>query len=283
MIIAYNIGGLANRIKAIASGYRLSEYYNRDMYIRWDVLDNYKTHTHILNCPFYRLFKNRNEINKDDIDHISPDSHIMDKNTSHCLIIFDSDNISPNFNNFNSGCSKQFTKSDKYNRNIDFMYRDIPEILKNKYIQYFKKLEPVDYIRRKIDIFSSNFDEYTISVHIRSWNRNGEGGRREGLYDIIKWEKEMDKYDERYKFFISTDSNDVRDYFMNREKYNGRIILYDRETNLDKSRDFPEGVIEDLIELYLLSKNRIIIGSHFSTYTEVAWYLGGCSDEIVIV
>ena len=118
------------------------------------------------------------------------------------------------------------------------MYRDIPEVLKNEYIQYFKKLGTGDYINRKIDIFSSNFDEYTISVHIRSWNRNGEGGRREGLYDIIKWEKELDKYDERYKFFISTDSNDVRDYFMNSEKYNGRIILYDRETNLDKSWRF---------------------------------------------
>ena len=53
---------------------------------------NYKTHTHILNCPFYRLFKNK-ILNKDDIDpYFTKLSPFDIKNTSHCLIIFDSDN-----------------------------------------------------------------------------------------------------------------------------------------------------------------------------------------------
>ena len=56
-----------------------------------------------------------------------------------------------------------------------------------------------------------------------------------------------------------------------------------RETDLDTSRDFPEGIQEDLIELYLLSKNNYIIGSHFSTFTETAWWLGGCTQNIVIL
>ena len=33
-----------------------------------------------------------------------------------------------------------------------------------------------------------------------------------------------------------------------------------------------------LIE-YLLSKNNYIIGSHFSTFTETAWWLGGCTKK----
>ena len=61
------------------------------------------------------------------------------------------------------------------------------------------------------------------------------------------------------------------------------MLIYPRKTTLDNSRDFTEGIQEDLIELYLLSKNKIIIGSHFSTYTEVAWWLGGCTENIKII
>ena len=60
-------------------------------------------------------------------------------------------------------------------------------------------------------------------------------------------------------------------------------MLYQRTTDLDTSRDFPEGVQEDLIELYLLSKNRILIGSHFSTFTEVAWWLGPDNMSVTVL
>ena len=115
MIISNNIGGLANRMKSIASGYRIANHTNIKLMIKWDILDNYNTHTHILNCPFNKLFQNENVINNiDDINNIG-------LYNSHCLAIFDSDNIPKDFNTFKSNCSKQFTKSDKFNRNIDFM------------------------------------------------------------------------------------------------------------------------------------------------------------------
>ncbi len=279
MIISYNIGGLANRMKAISSGYRLSEYKNRDMKIKWDILDNYEKHTHILNCPFNRLFKNDNIIHDGtNINNIKCEIY-----TSHCLAILESDNIPYNFNNFNSNCNKQFTKSDKHNRNIDFMYNKIPKEIKMEYIEYFKKLRPIETIQNNIDIFSKKFTTNTISLHIRSWNRNGEGGRRSGLYNLNKYLDVMDMYDETYIFYLSTDSQEVKDILLMNEKYKDRILVYPRKTNLDKSRDYPDGVIDDLTELYLLSKNKIIIGSHFSTFTEVAWYLAECPDDIIIV
>ena len=60
-------------------------------------------------------------------------------------------------------------------------------------------------------------------------------------------------------------------------------MLYHRTTDLDTSRDFPEGVQDDLIELYLLSKNKILIGSHFSTFSEVSWWLAGCPQNVTIL
>jgi len=93
----------------------------------------------------------------------------------------------------------------------------------------------------------------------------------------------MKKYDKDYTFYVATDSKDVQNYFNNSSELKDRIFIYPRKTNLDTSRDFPEGVQEDLIELYLLSKNKIIIGSHFSTFTEVAWWLAECPENITII
>ena len=93
----------------------------------------------------------------------------------------------------------------------------------------------------------------------------------------------MEKYDSKYRFFLSTDSEEVRKYFSEKSELKNRIMFYNRISSLNNSRDFTEGMQEDLIELYLLSKNKIIIGSHFSTFTEVAWYLACCPRTITIL
>lgn len=277
MIIANNTGGLSNRLKAFASSVRLGKQMERPVGIKWDILDNYKTHNHILNCPFSKLFTNDIEV-----DHIRSNDVTLDDRVSHCLVIYETDNIPHNFNDFNSRCAKQFTKADKYNRNIDFMYNKIPDSLRQEYIKYFSILKPIKEISDNIDIFSKLFDSNTISVHIRSWNRNAEGSRRKSLFNIELFEAEMMKYPDS-NFFIATDSQAVRDYFIGHKEFSNRIHIYPRLTPLDNSRDHYKGIQEDLIELYLLSKNSHIIGSHFSTYTEVAWWLGGCCDKITII
>ena len=270
MIISTNQGGLSNRIKSYVSCLRL----DNDAKIKWDVLDSYKTKNHILNCCFDKLFKNEIEVKK-----IFKEDYTYN---SHCLLILDSDNLPINFNTFNSNCSVSFSKSDKLNRNIDFMFNKIGDKLKEEYINHFKILKPIDKLQKKIDEFSKNFNN-TISVHIRSWNRNAEQSRRNYLFNVKKFEKKMSEFDSKYKFYLASDSSDVLQYFNTKSQFKDRILIFPRQTLLDTSRDFYEGVQEDLIELYLLSKNNIIIGSHFSTYTEVAWWLGGCTENIFIL
>ena len=270
MIISINKGGLCNRIKSLVSVIRISKIENDEYKVLWEVLNNYKKDKHILNCPFNLLFENNICIN-----NIS-NNQCYD---SHCLYIYDKDNIPKNFNNFNSNCSRSFSK--KYdNKTIDFMYNKIPEILKNEYIKYFKILKPIQKLQTEIDNFSKKFNEKTISLHIRSWNRKNEKERK-SLYNLDNIENEIKKYDESYNFYLASDCQEVKNEL--HKKYSNRILTYPRKTTLDNSRDFSEGIQEDLIELYLLSKNKIIIGSHFSTYTEVAWWLGGCTENIKII
>ena len=198
-------------------------------------------------------------------------------------MVFDMDNLPDNFDTYDSQNAK-YTPSDKRGRNIDHNYNKIPNNVKNKYLPHFKFLKPIPALQLKIDNFSKRFNNKTISVHIRSWSGKNEEDRQKILFNngIVKFEQEMLKYKE-YNFFLATDSQNVKDYFIKKSPLKSRIICYSRKTNLDISREGLEGVQEDLIELYLLSKNKVIIGSRNSTYTEVSWWLGGCSCSITIL
>ena len=129
-----------------------------------------------------------------------------------------------------------------------------------------------DELQQKVDTFSKQFDENTISVHIRSWCRPNEQSRANILFieGIEKFELEMMKYSNA-TFFLSTDSQDVKHYFSNKSLLKDKIFVFPRTTSLENSRSLQTGIQEDLIELYLLSKNKVLIGSFNSTYSEVAW------------
>jgi len=272
MYISTNKGGLSNRIKSFVSCIKLADENNNKYAIKWDIINNYKKDDHLLNCSFNELFINNIEITK-----IEKNNKIYD---NHCLSISDKDNLPKNFNNFDSKIkNRKFTKNDRFNRNIDFMYNKIPDNVKIKYIKYFKILQLHPKLEVKVNEFSKQFNEKTISIHIRSWNRKNEKIRTK-LFNIKKVIDIMNKYPNN-NFYLSSDSQNVLNKL--KEIYKERLLIYPRKTSLDNSRDFHEGVQEDLIELYLLSKNKFIIGSHFSSFTEVAWWLAECPKDIIII
>lgn len=291
MIISTHKGGISNRIKSLVSAMRYASTVNTNCGVLWKVLNDYNKDVHILNCDYNSLFYINN------VSNVTENSEeYLYYDTLYCsdrLMIFENDNIPHNLNNFDSKCSKQFVCKDKFKRDIDYMYNKTPKNVINAYLPYFQKLKLIPELEVKINNFAAeNFNEYTISMHIRSWNRNGENGRRNNLFDIDKFEKEIENKIEEYfaqnidqycNFFLTTDSQDVKDYFTNKCPYKDMIITYPRKTSLDNSRDFKEGVQEDAIELFLLGKNISFIGSHFSSYSEVAWWLAGCPNDVVIL
>lgn len=286
-IISINKGGLANRIKSWVSVIKISKRRNTSYKVFWQILDSYNKCNHILNCDSSLLFSNEVFVKGFNPNLYKPENIF----NSHCLYVDELDNISNNFNTFNSKCSIKFCNLDKNNRDIDFMYNKIPNNVKKEYLSYFNTISLNTKLQKIVESFSNNFNENTISVHIRSWNRNAELGRRSSLFQIDKFEKEMINrinYNTKTNFYIATDSSQVINYFTKLNNnvnslFYQKIITYPRNSNLDTSRDFPEGIQEDLIELYLLSKNNAIIGSHFSTFTEVSWWLAGCPEDITIL
>lgn len=276
MIVSSNKGGLSNRIKSIVSCLRYAKKNNYKVKVYWEVLNSYKTHNHILNCTLDKLFDNLETIEKIPL--------LTETYDYPCLKIFDEDNVPENFCDFKPLWKSKFTCKDSKNRDILFSYNKMPPLAKQNYIPFFKQLKPIQEISSAIESFSKKFDTNTISVHIRSWCRPNEHSRASKLFvnGIKKFERQMLKYPNA-NFFLATDSTNVQNYFLNHPSFKDKIIIYNRSSNLENSRSLPLGIQEDLIELYLLSKNRTIIGSFNSTFTEVAWWLGGCTNNITII
>lgn len=144
--------------------------------------------------------------------------------------------------------------------NIDWAYHDTPENVKADYLKQYNKLEINPDVLQAVDDFTTS--EY-VSVHLRAWER---GSNRKKLFSLDKYVKLMREYDS--KFFVASDTPEVikqlKDIFGE-----DRILQYT-----------PVGKPYDLfVDQLLISKGSAIIGTPWSSFTEVAWWFSGCTKE----
>lgn len=281
MINSKTHGGLGNRLKNIVSCLKLSDEFNLPINIQWE------KKPFVCNCDFNDLYENDFSIN-----NLSNIKINYPFNPFACwrFYVSDKDNIPNNFNKVKRDiCGDIFSGNINYTRFIDMEYNRIPYNLKNQYSKYLNSLKLKKEIREKITEFSSNyFNSKTISVHIRTWPVKSWSSdvKRSKYVKLNKFINEMKKYKD-HNFFLATDSDDVKKIM--KTHFKNKIITYNRKNNLcDENgnivnRNTINGIQDDLVELYLLSKNNIIIGSHSSSFTEVAWYLGNCTKNITIL
>lgn len=157
---------------------------------------------------------------------------------------------------------------------VDMQYYKIPKELRKRYHVAFQKIIFSEKIQTAVNDFSKQFDSNTISVHIRTWWMDKP--ERQNLYNNVGLNSYIDqikKFDTgTNKFFVSSDNQDVYEQLT---KIYGDRLLY---TPGEKKTYY-----EDLIDLILLSKNNVIIGSRMSVFTEVSWWLSGPNTKIIIV
>lgn len=70
------------------------------------------------------------------------------------------------------------------------------------------------------------------------------------------------------KFFLATDDSDVKKHFS--QKYPDNIIF---NPNMAR-RDIPEGIIDGASEMAIMAQCKVIYGSYYSSYSEMASLLG---------
>ena len=121
---------------------------------------------------------------------------------------------------------------------------------------------------------TSDFTPQTIGIHLR---------RTDHIYSIeesplslfIKTiEKEIEAND-RINFYLATDSQEDKQRL--KKQFGSRILTYDCEL----SRNSLEGMQAGVVELWALSRTAKIIGSHRSTYSQLAAELSGIECQMI--
>ena len=119
---------------------------------------------------------------------------------------------------------------------------------------------------------TKDFSANTIGVHIRRTDSTESIAKSpsELFYEIMDREIAADP---EVKFYIASD-NDEEKRLM-RERYGDRTIMSFKEAR----RDTLEGMLDATVEMYTLAGTRRIIGSFWSSYSEMASRIGGIELE----
>jgi len=268
-VVAYAHGGISNRIKCVVSALRWSAVLKRETALYWP-------QDHTCCCAFVDLFENKIiPINKNEYEKIK-------KYSRFCLIgsqytVLDTWRLLVFRNELRRSFGKVYPKgfTEPGGGSIDFEYERIPEAIRKEFLIYFSMLLPVGYVRDQVSAFLRQFNARTVSVAIRTWN---DYEKRARLFNINKFHNVMDTFPEA-NFFVTSDSSDAVD--MLKQKYGTRIMCYPKRTKMG-DRSSPEAMQDALIDLLLVSKNKFLIGSYISTFSETAWWFGGCNAKVLI-
>lgn len=268
MIVSTNSSGLCNRIKSLMSTMKLAEYYNTEAKVLWH------SRKGVINCNFSDLFENFDlEINQI-------------PNGANCYNLWrfavTPDDKIPN--NFFRGGVRHINKNQIFDgfshtsvdgRNIDLEFDRIPQETINSYLKHLHKLKIKKDILYKVDEFSNTFDDNTVSVQIRSWV---DDTSKQKYFNIDDFCLVMDNFKDS-NFYVTADTPEIIEILKN--KYGDRILY--RKTLVELGdRDSKDGIVDAMIDLLLLSRNKTLIGTYISTFTELAWWFSDCKSKVII-
>lgn len=276
--------GLGNRLRALASAYVIAQETNRELVVIW-------LPDHHCQAKFTDLFcKNSLFTNIVIIESVEEHMVYLEINIETCIyeVEENSDKIVYNYEKH-----KNIYIDDTFDKDI---YIVSACTLNNKHTNWtkecsvIKKLEPVPDIDKLVSNFNSeNKLSDAIGVHVRMGQsqekysyENISNYSQNDKNSIEKWRasshlnvflKEIDsilKINPDQKFFICCDSAEAYDAIDNSEYV--KNIFYFKRDCYDRS---VEQIKSGLIDLLLLSKTKYIMGSNWSSFTEVAHRMCG--------
>lgn len=261
-LVLVPVGGLANRMRAIASAILLSQRFHRTLEVIW-----FKDQA--LNATFLSLFESI----------ALPNIQIRDATPSDC-ILYDR----PRRRNLYIPCipqkilfGKRIYEETSRQRILDDA--SYPELAQSGsiYIASFVKLtnedfdysifKPVSEIQTEINTIVARLGDFCIGIHIR---------RGDNIFSISESPLALffDKMDIELKknptatFYLATDSNDVKE--QSKQRYKEHLFVLDRQAD----RLSKVGMQDAVLELYLLASTKKIIGSYHSTFALLASEIG---------
>lgn len=247
MIIIQPSGGLCNRMRVINSGWQLARERREKLLVLWNCNSE-------LNCPFEALFQPVTEFRITSIHSVADPRKLFHQKTARNYLT--NDEILAH-RNTEGRLEPDYVKSlhgKTYIFTWEWFYPS----------EDYHLFIPTDALQKRIDEMTSQFGPSCVGVHIRRTDNQPAIGKSstDAFLSSMKQEVEADS---RTLFYLATD--DRKEEEILRKAFPGRIL-----SNQDRclARDSREGMQDALLDLYCLAGTRKIIGSYFSSFTDIA-------------
>jgi hypothetical protein len=167
-------------------------------------------------------------------------------------------------------------------RLIDLEYCRIPEHFLRIYRPLFASVAPRPEILERVERFAgAHIDASVTGVQVRTWRDSPHRHRKHFAPARGRLEALLAAADSRCRFFIVSDDDEVVPW-IRRVVGPERVLSFPRETARRTSWHTSAGLIEDLIDMLLLSRTGEIFASYLSTFSETAWWLGGAVAKVSV-
>ena len=176
--------------------------------------------------------------------------------------------------------SRRSTRADA--RHIDLEYERIPAYFRELYAGLFRRIVVRPEIASAVAAWATaNLDERVVGVQVRTWRDDARRHRKYHLPAVRRLTRLLDAAGPGARFLVVSDSDDVAPLL--RERYGSqRVLCYPRTTSRADSWLAPQGITEDLIDMLLLARTQRLFASYLSTFSEVAWWLGGTTARVSV-
>jgi hypothetical protein len=166
-------------------------------------------------------------------------------------------------------------------RHIDFEYGRIPQRLRDVYVPLFRSIAVQPAILARASEWGARLDPDTIGVQIRTWRDYPRRYRKYHLPAVRRLEKLLDAAPLKSRFLVVSDADETIAELTARYGAD-RVQHFPRTTPRRDSYRVAEGAREDLIDMLLLARTPTLYASYLSTFSEVAWWLGGATASVVV-
>ncbi len=269
--------GLGNRIRAVSSFIYMKNLINAELQVIWkpdnslnanfhDIFNDNPNFTLLESSLKYNLFLTKNKLVNNNywvVRTIVSSYNNIIKNLLGLDVLLLEDDISKN----KLESVIQICKENK--KILIISGGDILE-----YKEGVQSFEPCGEIKSIIDNEVAKFKKHMIGIHIRRTD-HAISIQNSPLYLYENKIIEYMKKNTDVGFFLATDDPEIESFF--KEKFDGIVFTY----NKTFGRDTKEGIVDAVVDLFLLSKTEKIYGSYWSSYSEMASLLGDIELKVL--
>lgn len=265
------VGGLANRMRAVASAVTLAGKTESELQVVW-------FQDWALNASFSRLFKPVDATMAGLRDASPLDYLLLDRPRSKNFhipricqkFVFDS----CLYERFITPLCKKHFDFETWARDRQVYMASYTAFQLYKHELVRRLFVPLDEIQEEIDKRSHLFSKYMIGVHIR--RTDNIDSIRQSPIELFYDKLDQDiKEDTEIGIYLATDSEEVKQLM--KERYGERLLLSDKQA----SRDSWEGIKDGIADMYTLARTQKIYGSFQSSFSDMAAQIGGVPLEII--